>query len=164
MSGRIQRQKERPDGRNDAEPQRTRERVLRRKRDIDQILGVFQDRPGPFGDLGADAGRRDGTARAVEQRDAKRLLQVLDRRAESRLADETGLGRLTEMAAVGERNQESELAKGREGFHRLPFDRLSRSTQSFLWAFADCCSAVYPFGLLAAKAGRPGRPNKPTIR
>ena len=90
---------------------------MRGDRDVDQVLRLPQDRPRPFGDLEADAGRRDRTAGPVEQDDAETLLELLDRRAERRLADEAGLRRVTEMAALGERDQELELTECGQNSH-----------------------------------------------
>ena len=78
----------------------------------------FRDRPRSLGDLEPDRSRSDGAARPLEQRDAERLLEFLDRCAQGRLADQTRLGRPAEMAAVGERSQKFQLAKGRKDFHR----------------------------------------------
>ncbi len=47
-----------------------------------------------------------------------RLLELLDRRAERRLADEAGFRRLAEMAAIGERDQKLELAERGQNPHK----------------------------------------------
>ena len=83
---------------------------MRGERDIDEVFGLPQDRPRPFGDLDADPGRGDRAARPVEQGDAERPLELLDRRAQRRLADEAGLRGLSEVPAIGEGDQEFELA------------------------------------------------------
>ena len=101
------RQQKRSDGRDDPDPQRAGERIVRGDRDVDQVLRLPQDRPRPFGDLEPMPVGATEAARAVEQDDAESLLELLDRRAERRLADEAGFRRLTEMAAVGERDQET---------------------------------------------------------
>ena len=121
------RQKKRADGRDDADPQRTGQRIVRGDRDIDQVLGLPQNRPRPLGDLEAYAGRRNRAARTVEQDDAESLLEFLDRRAQRRLADEARLRRMTEMTALGERDQELELAERGHDFHPDIVNRFYRS-------------------------------------
>ena len=82
-------------------------------RDIDQVFAASgSSAPARRSRGRSRSARRNGASGRTS--DAEPLLELLDRRAERRLADKAGLRRVTEMATIGERDQETELSKGRK--------------------------------------------------
>ena len=63
---------------------------------------------------GADGGRDHHALGPLQQLDAEHVLQLLDRGAEGRLADEAIARGGAEMATLDNRDEETELAKGGE--------------------------------------------------
>ncbi len=104
---------ERTDRRDRAEPQVAAEHAGVARGDVGDVLRVGQQAAGAIRDLRADRGQRDAAFRALGERDAEGLLQLLQPRAQRGLGDVAGLGRAAEMELVGQCDEKAELAQAR---------------------------------------------------
>jgi hypothetical protein len=112
------RQQEGPDGRDDAEMQRARQRIARLLGEVDQILDALQQAARAGGDASAERRRHDRTLGPLQKRRPQQLFQFLDAGAQGGLGDVAGRRRLPEMAAIDHRHEVAELSQGRDGLHR----------------------------------------------
>lgn len=101
----------RGDGRDDAEPQHTRERRAGRLRLLQQIADGLQDRPGP-GRQPLPRGRQQHLARrTLQQLHSEGLLQRGDRPGQRGLAHPDLGRRLAEMQMLGHRRERPQLGQ-----------------------------------------------------
>ena len=70
-----------------------------------QVVDLVQYPARPLHDLGPDRGQHDLLVAALDELYPKKLLKLLDLRAQSRLTDEAGFGRPAEMSQLGHRDQ-----------------------------------------------------------
>src|SRR5581483_6153575 len=109
------RQQVRPERREDAEPDRSRFGIERASRDRADLLDFVEHLARALGDLAADVGEQHLARRALDERHAELILELLDLRGEGRLAHEARFGGAAEMLVFRERHQISEIAQ----VHRL---------------------------------------------
>ncbi len=116
-----------PDGVDDAEAQRPRQRVLALLRDILDDGGLFQ-RALRLGDDALAHGReRDLRHAALEQHHPQLLFQLADRHAQRGLADEAGLRGAAKMTLTRHRHDVTQSGEGHCQPNRPP--RTNRSRQ-----------------------------------
>jgi hypothetical protein len=88
----------RPDGIDRADTEHGAQRVLAQLRQLAQVLGFAQDRARLLHNAFAGGRGGDFVASALEQADAKIVLQLLDRDTQRRLADAALLSRFAKVA------------------------------------------------------------------
>ena len=81
---------------------------------IGQLLAFAQHPDRLVGDLFAQRGEADDAARPLDQGDAEQGFELAQAGGQRRLGDETGVGRLAEMAVLAQRDQILKLLDGRE--------------------------------------------------
>ncbi len=99
------------DGVDRAQAQRPGQGVLPVPRHAADTLGLFQDPLGLLDDLATDRGHRHLAGSALEQGDAKLVLELAHSDAQCRLADETGLRGVPEMALARDRDHVAKLVE-----------------------------------------------------
>ena len=115
-----------PDGRNDAEAQRSGERIDVTLRHFGQILGLEQHAPRPRHQLLARRRQKHPPPIALEEPHAERSLQLGHLRAQRGLRHVAALGGAAEALRVGDRDDVLELAEGqRQGAHGVDSQLLS---------------------------------------
>ena len=83
-------------------------------RHIGKLLCLAQDPPGLGRDPIPERGEADDAARAFDERYADQRLEFAKSGGKGRLGDETGIGRLAEMAMILEGDQILKLLEGRQ--------------------------------------------------
>ena len=104
-------------GGNHPDAQAARQPVLRRAREVLQLVHRAQDRAQVARQFFAKAGQPHGARAAFEQGGAQRFLHLFDLHGQGGLRDGAGFGRATEMAVAGQRFKVAELFQ-RQIYHK----------------------------------------------
>jgi len=102
-----------------AELQRALQLILAGGRDVLHAGSLFEHPLGLGEDLATDVGDDDLAARALEERDTEFVLEMTDRGAQARLADETGRRGAAEMPFPRDRDRVAQFLQGHGAVFRM---------------------------------------------
>ncbi len=105
------RQQVRPEGREDAEPDRARFRIDRAPRDRADLLDLVEHLACALRDLAADLGQQHLARSALDQGHAEFLLELANLGRQGRLAHATRFRGTAEMAVLGERDEIAQVTE-----------------------------------------------------